>query len=157
MSSTYPGRRYARDVPLLSARPRGYLPIFSASPPLHHHHHSRVAGGGRRVVAPLCPRPTARLHVRSPMERTEPSRSWSSHLFRGRPGERRHVRSGRRLNRGYMCNLLHTICCMQIYSARRPSDAKIIVCNELQTTNCMQQIACNYFRIWAGLSLSIRV
>jgi len=30
---------------------------------------------------------------RSPIGRVESFRSWSSHLFRGRPGGRRHVRS----------------------------------------------------------------
>ena len=57
----------------------------------------RVAGEGRRVVAPPCPRSTARLKS-SPVGRVESFRSWSSHLFRGRPGGRRHVRSGGRLN-----------------------------------------------------------
>jgi len=38
---------------------------------------------------------------------------------------------------------------MQLYSARRPSGTKIIACNKLHAINCMQQIACNYFRIWA--------
>jgi len=64
---------------------------------LNHHHQVRVAGEGRRVVAPPCPRSTARLQ-RSPVGRVESFRSWSSHLFRGRPGGRRHVRSGGRLN-----------------------------------------------------------
>ena len=54
----------------------------------NHHHHVRVAGEGRRVVAPPCPRSTARLQS-SPIGRVESFRSWSSHLFRGRPGERR--------------------------------------------------------------------
>jgi len=44
-----------------------------------------------------CPRSTARLQ-RSPVGRVESFRSWSSHLFRGRPGGRRHVRSGGRLS-----------------------------------------------------------
>ena len=61
----------------------------------HDHHHCRVAGDGRRVVAPPCPRSTARLQ-RSPIGRVESFRSWSSHLFRGRPGGRHHVRSGGR-------------------------------------------------------------
>ena len=64
---------------------------------LHHQHHVRVADEGRRVVAPPCPRSTARLR-RSPIGRVESFRSWSSHLFRGRPGGRRHVRSGGRLS-----------------------------------------------------------
>ena len=34
---------------------------------------------------------------------------------------------------------------------------QFVVCNLLHATNCMQQIACNCFRIWAGLSLSISV
>ena len=63
----------------------------------HHHHHGRVTGDGRRVVTPPCPRSTARLQ-RSPVGRVESFRSWSSHLFRGRPGGRRHVRSGGRLS-----------------------------------------------------------
>jgi len=63
----------------------------------HHHHLRRVAGEGRRVVAPPCPRLTARLQ-RSPIGRMESFRSWSSHLFRGRPGGRHHMRSGGRLN-----------------------------------------------------------
>jgi len=63
----------------------------------HHQHHGRVAGEGRRVVAPPCPRSTARLQ-RSPVGRVESFRSWSSHLFCGRPGGRRHVRSGGRLS-----------------------------------------------------------
>jgi len=46
-----------------------------------HHRHRRVAGEGRRVVAPPCPRSTARLQ-RSPVGRVESFRSWSSHLFR---------------------------------------------------------------------------
>ena len=50
----------------------------------HHHHRVRVASEGRRVVAPPCPRSTARLQ-RSPIGRVESFRSWSSHLFRGRP------------------------------------------------------------------------
>ena len=62
----------------------------------HHHYHGRVAGEGRRVVAPPCPRSTARLQS-SPIGRVESFRGWSSQLFRGRPGGRRHVRSGGRL------------------------------------------------------------
>ena len=42
---------------------------------LIHHHHGRE---GRRVVAPPCPRSTARLH-RTPVGRVESFRSWSSH------------------------------------------------------------------------------
>ena len=61
----------------------------------HYHHHFHVADEGRRVVAPPCPRSTARLQ-RSPIGRVESFRSWSTHLFRGRPGGRRHVRSGGR-------------------------------------------------------------
>jgi len=61
------------------------------------------------------------------------------------------------LNHGYMCNFLHAISCMQLYSTRRPSGAKIIACNKLRATNCIQQIACNYFRIWALISLSFSV
>jgi len=57
------------------------------------HHHGRIAGQGRRVIAPPCPRSTARLQ-RSPIGRVESFRSWSSHLFRGR----RHVWSGGRLS-----------------------------------------------------------
>ena len=64
---------------------------------LYHHHHGRVAGEGCRVVAPPCPRSTTCLQ-RSPVRRVELIRSWSSHLFRGRPGRRRHVRSGGRLS-----------------------------------------------------------
>ena len=60
----------------------------------HHHHHGRVAGEGRRVVAPPCPRSTARLQSSPVGRRVESFRSWSSHLSRGRPGGRRHVRSG---------------------------------------------------------------
>ena len=56
----------------------------------HHHHQVRVAGEGRRVVAPPCLRSTARLQS-SPVGRVESFRSWSSQLFRGRPGGRRHV------------------------------------------------------------------
>jgi len=62
-----------------------------------HHHQFHVADEGRRVVAPPCPRSTARLQ-RSPIRRVESFRSWSTHLFRGRPGGRRHVRSGGRLS-----------------------------------------------------------
>jgi len=40
-----------------------------------------------------CPQSTARLQ-RSPVGRVESFHSWSSHLFRGRPGGQRHVRSG---------------------------------------------------------------
>ena len=63
----------------------------------HHHHHARVASEGRRVVAsPRRPtRLTARLQM-SPVGRVKSFRSWSSHLFRRRPGGRRHVRSGLR-------------------------------------------------------------
>ena len=71
--------------------------IVYTPPHHHHHHHCRIAGEGRRVVAPPCPRPTARLQS-SPVGRVETFRSWSSHLFRGRPGGRRHVRSGGRLS-----------------------------------------------------------
>ena len=65
----------------------------------HHHygHHGRVADEVRRVVAPPCPWSTARLQS-SPVGRVESFRSWSSQLFRGRPGGRRHVRSGGRLS-----------------------------------------------------------
>jgi len=35
------------------------------------------------------------------------------------------------LNRGYLCNLLHATNCMQLYSARRPSGAKTIACNDV--------------------------
>ena len=63
----------------------------------HHHHHDRVAGEGRRVVAPPCPWSTARLQS-SPVGRVESFRSWSSHLFRARPGGLRHVQSGGRLS-----------------------------------------------------------
>jgi len=63
----------------------------------YHHHHVRVAGEGRRVVAPPCPRSTARLQS-SPIGRVESFRSWSSQLFRGRPGGRLHMRSGGRLS-----------------------------------------------------------
>ena len=52
---------------------------------------------GRRIVAPPCPRSTAHLQ-RSPARRVESFRSWSSHLFHGRLGGRRHVRSGGRLS-----------------------------------------------------------
>jgi len=65
----------------------------------YHHYHGRVAGEGRRVVAPPCPRSTARLQS-SPIGRMESFRSWPSHLFRGRPGGRRHVRSGGRFRLG---------------------------------------------------------
>ena len=86
--------------------PAGWRPLFVESPeyqgnviPNHHHHRKvRVANEGRRVVAPSCPRSTARLQ-RSPVgRRVESFRSWSSQLFRGRPGGRRHVRSGGRLS-----------------------------------------------------------
>ena len=46
----------------------------------NNNHHGRVAGEGRRVVAPPCPRSTARLQS-SPIGRVESFRSWSSHLF----------------------------------------------------------------------------
>ena len=59
----------------------------------HYHHHGRIASKGRRIVAPPCPRSTARLQS-SPVGRVESFRSLSSHLFRGRPGGRRHVWSG---------------------------------------------------------------
>ena len=68
----------------------------------HHHHHGRVAGEGRRVIAPPCPRSTARLQSSPVGRRMESFRSWSSHLFRGRPGGRRHVRSGGRLSNTLM-------------------------------------------------------
>jgi len=58
------------------------------------YHQVCIAGESRRVVAPPCP-----WHLqRSPIGRVESSRSWSSHLFCGRPGGRRHVRSGARLS-----------------------------------------------------------
>ena len=92
---------------------------------------------------------------------TTTSNSLSSwHLVCARVSRRKADTLNTDLNRGYMCNyciqfvacnLSHAIHCMQLYSARRPSDAKI---------NCMQQmqqIACNYFKFWAGLSLSISV
>jgi len=59
------------------------------------------------------------------------------------------------LNRGYMCNY-----CMQFIARNyiAPVDrTALIVCNKFHATHCMQQIACNYFRTWAGLSLSISV
>jgi len=54
--------------------PAGWRPLFVESPeyqgnviPNHHHHRKvRVANEGRRVVAPSCPRSTARLQ-RSPV------------------------------------------------------------------------------------------
>ena len=58
---------------------------------------SWLAAGLQCVVAPPCPRSTARLQ-RSPLGRVESFCSWSSHLFRGRPGERRHLRSAGRLS-----------------------------------------------------------
>ena len=58
----------------------------------HHHHHGRVAGEGCRVVPPPCPWLTARLQS-SPIGHVESFCSWSSHLFCGRPGGRRHVQS----------------------------------------------------------------
>ena len=64
----------------------------------HNHHRRRVAGEGRRVLAPPCPRSTAPRLQRSPIGRVESFSNWSSHLFRGRPGGRRHVRSGGRLS-----------------------------------------------------------
>ena len=71
--------------------------ILTCAPKLtYHRHNCRVAGEGRRVVASPCPRLTARLQ-RSQVGRMESFRSWSSHLFSGRPGWRRHVRSGGRL------------------------------------------------------------
>ena len=88
------------------AAPPEYIQIMkqcwegNRGPSTHHHHHHRhvrVAFEGRRVVAPPCPRSTARLQ-RSPVGRVESFRSWSSHLFRGRPGGRRHVPSGGRLS-----------------------------------------------------------
>ena len=54
-------------------------------------------GPSRRCTSPPCPRSTARLQS-SPIGRVESFRSWSSQLFRGRPGGRRHVRSGGRLS-----------------------------------------------------------
>ena len=44
------------------------------------------------------------FHVCSPVGRVESFRSWSSHLFRGRPGGRRHVRSGGRLSDTLVCS-----------------------------------------------------
>ena len=60
------------------------------------HHHGRIDCESRRVVAPPCPRSTELLQ-RSPVGRVESFPSWLSQLFRGRPGGRRHVRSGGRL------------------------------------------------------------
>jgi len=68
------------------------------------HHHGRIAGEVRRVVAPPCPRSTARLQSSPVGRRVESFRSWSSQLFRGRPGARRHVRSGGRLSDTLMCS-----------------------------------------------------
>ena len=55
-------------------------PPLRTPPKNHHHHHVRVAGEGRRVVAPPCPRSSARLQ-RSPIGWVESSRSWSSHFL----------------------------------------------------------------------------
>jgi len=63
----------------------------------HHHHHGWVASEGCHVVAPPCPQSTAHLQ-RCPVGWVESFRSWLSHLFCGRPGGRRHVRSG-----GHVC------------------------------------------------------
>jgi len=52
--------------------------VIVPRPYIHHHHHRcRIAGDGRRVVAPPCPRSTARLQ-RSPVGRVESFRSWWS-------------------------------------------------------------------------------
>jgi len=63
----------------------------------HHHHHCPVAGEGHYVIPPPYPRLTASLQ-RSPVGWAESFRSWWSHLFRGRPGGRRHMQSGGQLS-----------------------------------------------------------
>ena len=99
-------RRQARPVIACSDRAMSRQSSRSRDSPAHErrsatrsrfHHQFHVADEGRRVVAPPCPRSTARLQ-RSPIGRVESFRSWSTHLFRGRPGGRRHVRSGGRLS-----------------------------------------------------------
>jgi len=108
--ATYSSSRFCVVEAISSAPPpeeRGHVATDSLCPTVCcdltrsfdgiHHHHCRVGSEGRRVVAPPCPRSTARLQS-SPVGRVESFRSWSSHLFRGRPGGRRHVRSGDRLS-----------------------------------------------------------
>jgi len=51
----------------------------------HHHHQVRVAGEGRSIVLAPWPWRTALLY-RSAGEQLESCRTWSSHLFLGRPG-----------------------------------------------------------------------
>jgi len=75
----------------------GFASAKTVLPTDTHHNHLHVAGDGCHVVAPPCPRSTACLH-RSLCGRMELFRSWSSHLFHGRPGARCHVRSGGRLS-----------------------------------------------------------
>jgi len=77
---------------------------FSSNHHHHHYHDGRVAGEGRRVIAPPCPRSTARLQSSPVGRRVESFHSWSTHLFRGRPGGRRHVWSGGRLSDSLMCS-----------------------------------------------------
>jgi len=60
-------------------------------------YHRHIAGEGHCVIAAPCPWSTARLQ-RSPIGCVESFHSWLSHLFRGRPGGRRHVRSRGRLS-----------------------------------------------------------
>jgi len=86
----------------------------------HLHHQVRIASEGRRVVAPPCPRSTTRLQ-RSPIRRVESFRSCSSHLFCGRPGGRRHVRSGGRLSDNVDVELKSHVCrCDVVKSSHMP-------------------------------------
>ena len=93
------------------------------------HHHGRVAGEGRRVVAPPCPRSTARLQ-RSPIGRVKSFHSWSSHLFRGRPNRLCHMRSGGRLNdtKSHVCRCLSSsqATCPNTEMRRRDSEVRPI-------------------------------
>ena len=55
-----PRNHYREYLPLVTVRVYGCLGLVT----VHHHHHyhrRRLAGEGRRVVAPPCPRSTARL------------------------------------------------------------------------------------------------
>lgn len=63
----------------------------------HHCHHCQLDSNSNHITAPQCPRHTARLQ-RSSTSRLESSLSWSSHLFRRRPGGSRHEWSGGRLS-----------------------------------------------------------
>jgi len=87
----------SRGPPMYHVNQTGARSVTHARKHYRHRRYGRVASEGRRVVAPPCPRSTARLQ-RSPIGRVESFHSWSSQFFRGRLGGRRHVWPGGRLS-----------------------------------------------------------